>query len=153
MRLGEHFHSIAGSQAALDAGADVLTFRPAAPVRIVRWGATISVALDTTQDLIAKLDHTTHDQTGSATRSDGSGGQNLTVAADQVVGAVVYAEPSSEIIVRPGDFVTIQVTQAATAGDGFPFIEYQQLPFDTEGLTAKFSDDATSRVTDGSTAI
>ena len=44
-------------------------------------------------------------------------------------------------MVKPGDSLIYQVTSAMTAGDGFPFLEYQQLGFDSEGLVSEFNEE------------
>lgn len=154
MQLGNYLEATTAAQAALDAGADILAFRASFPLRVIRWGAIVSVALDCTPGaLTAKLDHSVHSEAGVPTRSDGSGGRNLTSAVDRVVGTVLYVEPLTEIIVKPGDILHVQVTGAATAGDGFPFIHYQPIAFTKTGARSQFSDLATSRLVDAAVAI
>lgn len=171
MNLGEIQVWQDTTQRALDVQSDIGTFRniSAHPIRIHRWGFVCTVAWNCTAALIAKLDHTTYDKAGTSTRSDGSGGFNLTAVVNQVVGSVVYVTPggdknsasidaTGEFIMKPGDLVTFQVTQAMTAGDGHPFIEFQNMNFDDVSLRSEFSDeDGTAasklRVVEGGVAI
>ncbi len=154
-RLGEQQVWTDVTQRALDGTGDIGVFRNtgARAIRINRWGFLCSVAWDVAA-FVAKLDHTTHDKAGSATRSDGSGGFNATLSVDQVVGSLVHVIPGGgkealllddgagdELIVKPGDFLTFQVTSAMTAGDGYPFVEFQVLNFDDQSLRSEFSDE------------
>jgi len=151
MLQGENFEFMAASVAALDATADVLTFRASFPCRVVRFGALVSVAC--TGDAVIALDRTTHVAAGTPTRADAVGGKTLDSDA-QEVGTVIYAEPDEEVIVKPGDILHLQVTNAFTAGDGFPFIQYQQLNWDKTGPNSKFADATpTTRLVDGSTDV
>lgn len=138
--LGDHFTLVEAAESALDALADIAIFRfGASPVRILRWGVVVSVELDNTAALVAKLDHSTHDAAGAVTRSDGSGGADLLGAGTDPVGTVLYVEPITEIIVNSGDFLTMQVTTAGTAGDGWAFVECQELPLGSQDGTVDLS--------------
>ena len=172
MRLGQIQTFVDPTQRALDAAADIGVFRNtgAHPIRLLRWGFLCSVAWDVAA-FVAKLDVTTHDKAGAATRSDGAGGFNIALTVDQVVGSIVYAtvggdkdtgtanlDATGEIIIKPGDFATFQVTSAMTAGDGHPFVDFQNMNFDDESLNSEFSDedgtDASKlRIVNGAVAI
>lgn len=132
---GYLFDIVAGSQGALDATADIQTVHVVRPMDVVRFGAKVSVALDATPTaLILALDHT-----------PGAGGSRVeigrfTVDVDHGVGTVVageLADIADKLEVNPGDTLHIEVVQAAVAGDGFPFIMYEPLPFvaDTSDAT------------------
>lgn len=157
MRIGEHHYASlpctteASTEIDVSSAADILSLHPAAPIRVLRWGliCTAAIVAGTGQ---AELDHTTHDEDGTPTRSAGSGGQNLAFAATKV-GGIIYVRPDEEILVRPGDFLSMQISTGATSGNGIPFIEYQQLPMDLLGETSLFSDDATTRMVDASEDI
>lgn len=172
MRLGEHQSFTDATQRALDSTGDIGVFRNtgAHPLRINRWGFLCSVAWDV-DAFVAKLDHTTHALDGTPTRSDGSGGFNATLSVDQVVGSLVFVtvggdnvtgtanlDATGELILKPGDFLTFQVTSAMTAGDGHPFVDYQNMNFDDVGRNSEFSEeDGTAasklRVVNGAVAI
>lgn len=119
------------AQVALDGAADRMVFNPGRPVQVLRWGYTVSV-VTTGTGLVLKLDKT--DLAG--TRGDGDMG-TITAGAVDVLGSGRYTEvvsPSATITTEPhvlttGEYATIQVTGAATTGDGFVWIEYQDLPF------------------------
>jgi len=174
MRLGEIQTWVDPTQRALDATGDIGVFRNTGVnvLRIHRWGFICSVAWDVAA-FVAKLDHSQHDKLGavSPARTDGSGGFNIALTVDQVVGSTVYATPggdkdtgtanldaTGELLLKPGDFLTFQVTAAMTAGDGFPFVHFQNLNFDDNSLRSEFSDedgtDASKlRVVNGAVAI
>lgn len=172
MRLGEHQSWVDPTERALDATASIGEFRNtgAHPILINRWGFLCSVAWDVAA-FVAKLDHTTHDKAGTPTRSDGSGGFNAALTVDQVVGSLVFVtvggdnvtgradlDATGKLILKPGDFLTFQVTAAMTAGDGHPFVDFQNMNFDDNGLNSEFSDedgtDASKlRVVNGAVAI
>lgn len=138
----------ADTQKALDSGADVLTFFPGMPVEIIRWGFSVSVLVDNTQGLVVKAD-----SIKGSTRGDGDFGTitNANGAANLAVGAGQFTEHvnpgladglrTKPQVLKAGEGVAIQVTTAATAGDGFPFIVYRPLNWqkqddldDTENL-------------------
>lgn len=148
MRIGQYDYAIASAADTLSATGDSLEFRPACPVRVSRWGYLVSVAV-VHNSMAAELNLTTHDEDGTATET--AQDETLLLAANAVVGEILYVRPAEEIICRPGDFLQIEVTSAATSGAGFGFIEYQPLPIDLYGLTGLFSDDATARFTNVTT--
>jgi hypothetical protein len=149
MRIGEYGYAVSASADDLSATGDSLEFRPGAPVRVIRWGLIASVAV-VHNSCAAELNLTTHSSAGAATET-ASGGKTLLMAADAVVGEVLYVEPTSEVICRAGDILQIEITSAATSGSAYGFIEYQQLPTDLNGVNGRFSDDTTARYTDLST--
>lgn len=134
MRIGEN-QVVQSAQVALDATADRLTFTPGIPVRLVRYGYIVSVLLDNTPTaLVLSLD--TNDLLASAVRTERT---TLTQTVDQVIGTVVAKEiPAftmqagldSRVIV-PGQQAIVEVKTAAVAGDGFVFIEYTPLSWQT----------------------
>ncbi len=145
---------MASTQVTLATAADVQGFRIGPnPIRPIRWGWIVTGAVDATQNLITKLDYTPYTKTGSASgRTDGFGGFNLTIDSDRVKGSIVYVtvggdadstslDATGGIILKPGDILVWQVTQPATAGDAFAFLEYQNLGFDPNGVLSEFSDE------------
>lgn len=135
--LGDHVTQVETAVSALDAAADIAIFRfGCAPAKILRWGVVVSVdAIDNTAALVIALDHTTHSDAGAVTRTNAVGGATLLGAGTDPIGTTLYVEPVTEIIVNSGDFLTMEVTSAATAGDGFAFIEYQELAIGSESGT------------------
>lgn len=138
MRLGEN-QVVQSAQVALDGAADRLTFTPGVPCRLVRFGVLVSVLVDNTQGLILSLD--TQRIHGTAARTERGVMTHADGAADLVVGAVRYHDLAaftmadalgldSNVIV-PGHQAILEVKQAATAGDGFVFLEYTPLSFQT----------------------
>ena len=121
---------------------DKMTFSPAQPVNIVRWGVLANALIDVGAGMIVKADH--RPTAGSdASRGDGDVG-DITVTADIAQGAGAYTEecgtPAAGTVadpliaqkfeVDPGEEVVFQVTDAAdTAGTGRIFVEYEALPF------------------------
>lgn len=153
MRLGELFIAQAASVQALDTGADVLLVRPTAPILVVRFGFNISV--ECTGTSVMKLDKSTHILDGTPTRVEGAGGQSLAAVA-QEIGGVQFAEPDDPILVKPGDILHWQVEGTGyTAGDGFPWIQYQQQNWAPIGDPNSDYEDAgaLTRLRDGSTDI
>lgn len=158
------------TQIDLGSTGDQATFRngPNA-IMPLRWGWICSVAWDVAA-FVCKLDHVPFLKDGATTnRTDGSGGFNMALTDDMVVGACAYVsvggdKDSSSIdatggfVVKPGDSLIYQVTSAMTTGDGFPFLDYQILGFDSEGLQSEFDDEDGSaasleKLFDGSVAI
>lgn len=113
---------------AIDAVGDKFTWTPATPVRIIRVGITGTTAYTHGSGAIIALDKNASDGDGTYTRGDGDIG-TIAVAASFGPGLVNYIEPASRLEMVPGDQLIFQVTQAATAGDGVVWVEYQKLPF------------------------
>lgn len=135
MRIGENDFAVSGV-VALDGAADRLTFTPAIPVRIVRFGCIVSVLVDNTQGLILSLD--TNDLLASAVRTERAtlthtnGAANLVVGTVRESGLVARFSMDANLdynVLVPGMQAIVEVKQAATAGDGFVFIEYTPLSF------------------------
>lgn len=139
MRLGENSY-FTTAQVALDATADILTFRPSIPCRIVRFGVVVSVLLDVDPAALV-IDLDTNDILASPSRSAARLQLTTAVASGTfVVGSVLsrklgeaaadsfemYSGLGKNIIV-PGNEAILQVSTAATAGDGYAFIEYTPL--------------------------
>jgi len=119
------------AQVALDALADVLTFMPSRPIEIVRWGFVVSVLLDNTPAaLVAALDV---DPQGAGARA--ASAQTLVcTGVDRAIGDTIICVPASPIAMEPGDRAFIEITTAATAGDGFPFVQYRPRGFHINDL-------------------
>lgn len=136
MRLGENSFEVSGL-VALDGAADRLTFTPAVPVRLVRYGYVVGVLLDHTQGLILSLD--TNDLLAAPVRTERATITNANGAANQVVGKHVTREiPAFTMttgldknVLVPGQQAIIEVKQAATAGDGYVYLEVTPLPYST----------------------
>lgn len=148
MRVGDNIEEIS-AQITLDATGDKLTFRTSTPIRIVRFGVNVSIALVGTNGRLY-IDRTTHIADGTASRADQIGGRSCDIAASNV-GSVFYAEPDEEVILKPGDIVFLALdTAIGTSGDGFAWIQYQKLNWDIDSPNADFADAvATNRMTDG----
>jgi len=116
---------------------DKMTFTPASPVNIVRWGIIADALIDVGVGMTIKADHrpTAGSDTG---RGDGDVG-DITVTADIAAGKGAYTEEigtpaataaQAKFEVDPGEQVVFQVTDAAdTAGTGHIFVEYELIPF------------------------
>ena len=144
---------VSPTQIALDSAADVAVYRVAPnPILVLRWGFICSVDWDVAA-FVAKLDHIPFLKNGDETnRTDGSGGFNITLSTDMFTGSLVYAsvggdkdsssiDATGSLIVKPGDELVFQVTSAMTAGDGHPFLEFQVLGFDSEGVRSEFDEE------------
>ena len=134
MRIGEN-DSVQSALVALDGAADRLVFTPGVPVRINRYGYIVGVLLDNTTPLILSLD--TNDLLASPVRTERA---TLTApGSNQVIGTYATREVpkftmqsglDSNVLV-PGQQAIVEVKQAATAGDGYVFIEYTPLSYQT----------------------
>jgi hypothetical protein len=138
MRIGQNDFAVSASADDLSGTGDSITFYPAVPVRVVRWGLICSTAV-VHNSMAAELNLSTYDGATTVTET-ASGGTTLLMAADAVIGEVLYVEPTSEVVCRPGDFLQIEITVAATSGSGYGFIEYQPLPNDPTGVLGSFPD-------------
>ena len=123
-----------GTSIVFDGTGDKVTFTPARPVNIIRWGIIIDTILDVGVGFTIKADHrpTAGSDTG---RGDGDVG-DITTTTDVAVGKGLYTEEVSgagskqKFKVDPGEQVVFQVTDAAdTTGDGFVFVEYEEEGF------------------------
>ena len=118
---------------------DKVTFAPARPINVVRWGFIIDTLLDVGTALTAHEMDLRPDagsdtlRVNGATDSDGvdTAGGSLTLAAvDIAVGLGVYHNVSPKFQVDPGEELVIQCSVAPdTGGTAFYFIEYEQEPF------------------------
>lgn len=122
------YDTVESGVVALDATADVFTWTPATPVEIVRIGVTGTTAYTHGSGAIVKADINSSDGDGTYTRGDGDGG-TLTVDSGFDAGLVNYQDATSRVRLKPGDQLIMQVTQAASAGDGVVWVEYRKLPF------------------------
>lgn len=113
---------------AIDGPGDVATFTPAAPVDVVRIGLTGTTAYTHGSGAVVKADVNASDGDGTYTRGDGDGGV-ITADSTFAAGLVNYTDLSSPVHLDPGDQLIFQVTQAASAGDGVVWVEYQKRPF------------------------
>lgn len=150
MRIGDNLEEV-GAVFDLTGSGDPMAFRVSTPILVTRWGVSASTALVGTA-AVWSLDRTTHAAAGTATRADAVGGKTLTIAAANT-GTVIYCEPTSEVICKPGDILHIDsVTAIGTSGSGYPWIQYQKLNWDKTGQNANFSDATpTNRMRNGST--
>ncbi len=114
---------------AVTATGDKFTFAPGCPIEIIRWGIIVKTKVDVGAGMTIKMDHrpTAGDDTS---RTDGTGGADLTASADIAQGKGAYVEPDKPFEVDPGEEVVFQVTDAAdTAGEVHIFFMYQERPF------------------------
>lgn len=124
-RLGETTTLVSPAQVALDSAADVLVFTPCRPVTVFRYGYIVTVELDNTTALQLNLDHrvTAGSDTGRTEKAE------IVGSGTQAVGYMSYGDLATPIEVDADEEVVIEVSQAATAGDGKVFLEYQERAF------------------------
>ena len=118
---------------------DKVSWAPARPVNIVRWGFIVDTLLDVGTALVAHEMDLRPDigsdtlRVNGATDSDlvDTAGGSLTLpATDIAVGLGVYHNVSPKLQVDPGEEVVIQCSVAPdTGGTGYYFIEYEQETF------------------------
>lgn len=141
MRIGENDFRMSGL-VTLDSTGDKYTFRPAVPVRLVRFGYIVGVELDNTAALVLELD-TVGVAASAPVRSSSRG--SVTGSGTEVIGAVrahrfetapdvdktsFQVDTNLDVnVLVPGHEAVFQVATAATAGDGYLFIEYTPLSF------------------------
>ena len=103
-----------------------------------------------------EVQRATHTNAGTLSTPAGVGGKKI-VATTPASGRVLYAEPDDLVIVKPGDHITLNVTDAATGGDGYPWIQYQRMNWDDTGIHTRVSDALTdtriTKMVDGSTDL
>lgn len=122
------------AQISVNSTGDKMTFTPARPVNIIRWGIIADALIDVGTGMTIKADH--RPTAGSdASRGDGDVG-DITVTTDILQGKGAYTEEVSgagtkqKFQVDPGEQVVFQVTDAAdTAGTGIIFVEYEEEGF------------------------
>jgi len=157
MRQGQIFTEINSIQTAMDSTGVKLTFRPAgSPIQVVRFGVNISIAL-VDDTFTMELQQRTHNAAGTLAAAVAVGGKSCDSVA-RTAGHVIYADLDTDgaggVICKPGDQLELNVTAGATSGDGFSWIQYQQMNFDKTGPNGDFSDAVrTSRMIDGSTDL
>lgn len=121
------------------------------PINVIRWGLILTTACDVAA-FVCKLDHLQFNKTGGDNRSDGSGGFNMAITTDIDIGSVPYVtyggdKDSSSLdatggsVIKPGDHLVWQVISPMDTGDGYTFLEYQILGFDSVGPVAQFSEE------------
>lgn len=123
-----NFQSWESAEVAIDSTGDKATFTPSAPVRVVRIGVTGTTSYTHGSGAVIAADKNISDGDGTYTRGDADGGE-LTVDSGFDAGLVNYNEPSAGYVLDPGDQLIFQVTQAASAGDGVVWVEYERLAF------------------------
>jgi hypothetical protein len=145
MRVGDNLQVMG---AIGDHSAKVLaTLVPSVPCRIIRWGITVHLDTFVFGSGVVQLLHTTHAEDG--TISEAAAGTATLTLIDAAEGSVLYCEPTSEVIVKPGDAIDVDLTTGGTSGDIAGFIQYQQLNWDESGDNANYSDATpTNRLTD-----
>jgi hypothetical protein len=153
MRVGDNLAAYGTAGYDLKAGtADTLLFVPDTAIRVVRWGVVVTTAAVGT-DGVFDLDHTTHNEAGTAARANRQGGQYLTLPAC-LAGKVYYVTPDEDVVCKPGDMLHIDlITSIGTSGNGTFFLHYQKLNWDISGENAKLSDAGATviRLIDGGT--
>lgn len=125
-RIGETLTEISG-QVALDSAADVYTFAPGRPVRIIRFGYIIDSATTTAPE---SLDLALDKRVTIGSNTGRLAGPSIAGAAGEAQGDGGYGNLDDQRIELDADEeVVFQVENAMTAGDGRVFCEYQPLPF------------------------
>ena len=131
MRFGMNLFEIS-AVVALDGTADRLTFMPAIPIVVVRFGYIVTVLLDHTPNgLVLSLDK--NDVIASPVRTE----LELITAptVDEVIGSIGFMDVSPGTRITPGQEIIVEVKTAASAGDGRVFIEYTPLSWADNALT------------------
>ncbi len=126
---------------------DKASWAPGRPVNIVRWGFMVHTNLVSGASFAMTLDHrpTIASDTGRTNGSVAAGvdtaGGSITLTGNANAGKGRYHNvvAANGFHVDPGEEVVFEVTDAATSGAVFLFIEYQALPFVGDG-TATESD-------------
>jgi len=137
MRVGDNLSVIGATHDGTSAAA-ALTFWPDAPVRVVRWGIICHVDL-TGVGGTASLYPDPYIAAGTTTQDTTAGTTTLTGAACEA-GVIQYVEPTTDVLCKAGDTLSVVVTGAFDAGDLFAFIQYQRLNWDDTGENAQFAD-------------
>ena len=121
-----------------------LTYVTPVPIDLYRWGYIVSVALDATTDLIAGLNVQTPAATDvvkqTATFANAAAAGSVlsvkvllptaqTTGEDALGGATVQTSlldvaPAGPVRVPAGSEIEIEITQAATSGSAYGFIEF-----------------------------
>ena len=122
----------------LDMGADedLLTWAPAMPVDIVRWGYIVDTVLGASVLVVAMDFRPTkgsdtarvNGATDGTTFIDTAGG-TLTPGVSTAVGKGEFHNVNPPLQVDPGEEVVIEITTHPTSGDAHFFIEYEVQPF------------------------
>jgi hypothetical protein len=115
-----------------------VTLTPSLPCRIVRWGIINHLDAWVFGSAVIQLLQTTHAANGGITEA--AAGTTTMTEQDLTEGEVLYVTPSSEVIVKPGDAIDVDMTTGGTSGDIIGFIQYQQLNWDDSGNNATFND-------------
>lgn len=130
-------------------------YAPSSPTEVYKWGFIVgATALDNTTGLVMALkrrpninsatNEVTQDtitfSNGAATVAANKGRvRELTLpvaASTGLDGSTVNVEGAGPVLVKPGEQLTIEVTTAATAGNGYLFIEYVEKPTAGSDFTA-----------------
>lgn len=152
MDIGQIFEEISGAVVAMDSTGVKLTFVASSPTRVTRFG--VNVHTDAfTGTFSMELQLALFNAAGTLAAAASVGGKSLDATTPNE-GTVLFAEPDERVTMKAGDVLTLNVTDAATAGDGFPWIQYQRENWTIEGEKAQFSDATpTNRMVDGSTDL
>lgn len=130
MRTGENVSIVNDAVVDLTSGGDALVFTPSLPFVPVRFGVVVTVELDNTQALNLDLQW-------NPTIAGVVTVKSAAAAGTDPIGTVLYfdlTKTERDLIAsavlgvcQPGDQLILDVTQTATAGSGFCFIEGRYL--------------------------
>lgn len=155
--VSHHVDGAGGAEGPVVFSSTGVKFRwaPSAPVDVYKWGFIVgATALDNTTGLVMALkrrpninsasSEVTMDTitftNGAATVAANKGRvRELTLpvaASTGLDGSTVNVEGAGPVRVKPGEQLTIEVTTGATAGNGYLFIEYDDLPSAGSDFTA-----------------
>jgi hypothetical protein len=137
MRVGDNL-SVQGAAHDASSAAACLTFWPATPVRVLRWGFVVTVVL--VGDGIITLTHSPYIAAGTTTPDATAGTTGTGTITTPKAGTVQYVEPTTGVLCKPADSLIMTVTNAWTSGTIVPFIQYQPLNWDDTGENAAFAD-------------
>lgn len=130
-RIGDTLTWITGL-VALDAAADVGVFTPGRPVIIRRFGyiwASATVTAPETLDIDLDLRILMGSETGRTASQATIAGVAAEAQGEGAYTSAKVATVVTDFEVDADEQVVVQVANAATAGDGYVFIEYQDMPF------------------------
>ena len=149
--VGQNLHlTEVSGQVTFTTTGDKFEFTPGRPVNVIRWGIIANALIDVGAGMIVTMDF--RPTVGSdASRVNGSvasgvdtaGGTLSTSTTDVAAGDGIYHDvvAANGFQIDPGESAVFEVTDAAdTAGTGYIFVEYEELPFQGAGAAGVAGD-------------
>lgn len=102
------------------------------PIEVIRWGFV--AATNVVSGSIFALAMNKRVTAGTDTGALSAVGGTITMATNPhdpftVAGKMLFTKPLLQLIVLPGEQVQIEVTNAASSGTAYYFMQYQKLPY------------------------